>query len=76
MPMAVDFAEPRGSHIGHCIEFLRQQIMCSADTALEHRRADGGETEVDGWGVTHQCRDWDAIWRWARDNRPKLKEQT
>ncbi|KAH8819351.1 hypothetical protein F5884DRAFT_760319 [Xylogone sp. PMI_703] len=47
----------------HCLEYLRQTLMCHGDLTLERPRfvtdkTFGGPT---GWGVTHQCRDWSAI---------------
>ena len=59
----------RNHHIKHCLDYLRDQIMCSADTSLEHARVGGTGTEVDSWGVVHQCRDWTQVWEFARDHR-------
>lgn len=59
----------RNHHIKHCLDYLRNQIMCSADTSLEHARVGGTDTEVDSWGVVHQCRDWTQVWEFARDHR-------
>ncbi|KAK0648123.1 hypothetical protein B0T16DRAFT_407752 [Cercophora newfieldiana] len=59
-------------HIYHCFDYIRQAIMCAGDTALEKARTmDGGRVVrgVDGWGVEHQCRDWDAIFQWAQEHR-------
>jgi hypothetical protein len=41
-------------HDGHCFDYLRQSIMCSADMTLEH-------TNGTGWGVQHECRNMDDI---------------
>ena len=38
--------------------------MCAADTTLEHARP-GTSTEVDGWGASHECRDWDTVTKLA-----------
>lgn len=47
-------------HSAHCFDYLRQSIMCNADTTLE------GKTEVGpGWGSKHQCKDYDALLEWA-----------
>ena len=61
----------------HCFDFLRQAIMCSADTTMElarFRAPDGTIHTAHGWGVEHRCKDWDAVWDWtmryhAHDNR-------
>lgn len=58
-PLAAHVVE----HMGHCLDNLRQDIMCTADDTLmpglyEHRL---GDKQV------LQCRDWDALQRWAKD---------
>ncbi|KAI0435797.1 hypothetical protein F4803DRAFT_544376 [Xylaria telfairii] len=50
-------------HSAHCFDYLRQSIMCAADTNLE------GETEAGpGWGSDHQCADYDAVLAWANEH--------
>ncbi|KAF2474055.1 uncharacterized protein BDR25DRAFT_255650 [Lindgomyces ingoldianus] len=47
-------------HSAHCFNYLRQGIMCSADTTLE------GKTEAGpGEGSEHECTDYDALLEWA-----------
>ncbi|RYO81445.1 hypothetical protein DL766_004724 [Monosporascus sp. MC13-8B] len=54
-------------HLNHCWDYLRQNIMCSADVTLEwHRYNELVET---GWGYEHQCKDWDAIIDWVYEHR-------
>jgi hypothetical protein len=49
-------------HSAHCFDYLRQSIMCAADTNLE------GETETGpGWGSDHVCVDYDAVLEWANE---------
>lgn len=50
-------------HIGHCLDSLRQDIMCAADDTLMPGLVQGelGNNQV------LQCRDWDALQRWAKD---------
>ena len=47
-------------HIGHCLDYLRQGVMCAGDMAMEWPRTepDGRRVAVDGWGATHVCRSW------------------
>lgn len=61
----------KDDHIPHCFEYLRQGLMCAADTALERAVVEEGNIvrDVDGWGVEHECRDWNAIYEWANENR-------
>ncbi|KAK4216772.1 hypothetical protein QBC37DRAFT_416156 [Rhypophila decipiens] len=54
------------SHTLHCVDYLRESIMCTADNNLEPF---GPETEgkgVDGFGSVHQCRDWGALFDWSK----------
>ena len=45
-----------------------QAIMCAGDMTLEKMRTPN-KIQVDGWGVTHQCRDWDAMYDFMAPNR-------
>ncbi|KAI1374732.1 hypothetical protein F4677DRAFT_153783 [Hypoxylon crocopeplum] len=50
-------------HMIHCFDYMRQAIMCSADTALEGLETtfpdhNGGS---DGWDSKHVCRDWNDV---------------
>ncbi|KAF3768853.1 hypothetical protein M406DRAFT_327269 [Cryphonectria parasitica EP155] len=59
-------------HEYHCIDYLRQSIMCAGDTTLDYAEAhagDGRRTGFSGANSTHQCRDWDALVGWAVENR-------
>ena len=51
-------------HLAHCFDYLRQGLMCNADMALEWPRTeeDGKRFAVDGWGIPHECRNWDEVW--------------
>ena len=73
MKIAIDLGEtaeaeeavlrPREDHVLHCFDYLRQGIMCAADSTLEWPRqeVDGRRFAVDGWGVEHQCADWVSV---------------
>ncbi|KAE8149709.1 hypothetical protein BDV25DRAFT_140557 [Aspergillus avenaceus] len=60
-------------HIGHCVDYLRQAIMCASDSSLElatELHTDGKVLKsVDGWNTTHQCRDWDSLYNFASEYR-------
>ncbi|KAI1100528.1 hypothetical protein F4804DRAFT_318806 [Jackrogersella minutella] len=45
------------AHTGHCFDYFRQSIECSADMSLEWPRteADGRRFQVDGRGIPHVC---------------------
>jgi hypothetical protein len=50
------------THQVHCFEYLRQSIMCSADTSLEGYTGMGN-----GWGSIHRCTDYDALLDWMNE---------
>ncbi|KAK3298773.1 uncharacterized protein B0H64DRAFT_82253 [Chaetomium fimeti] len=65
---AVDGTEPahfaKPGHIRHCIDYLRQSIMCNADTNLEP--IDPDLDGVTGWGFPRKCRDIVRLIGWAQ----------
>ncbi|KAK7964466.1 hypothetical protein PG988_011440 [Apiospora saccharicola] len=59
------------SHYLHCVDYLRQGIMCSGDLAMEpHDRSDSDDNgPLDGsWNGHHVCKDYDHV-------MPYLEEQ-
>lgn len=51
------------AHIRHCIDLLRQTLMCQPDTTVEVKdEAVGG---VKGFGTEHQCKDWNQLVLWT-----------
>lgn len=54
-------------HLEHCLDYLRQGLMCAADTTIEwplfvnHGFKDDGP--ITGEGIAHQCRD---VWNFPR----------
>ncbi|MCJ1315341.1 hypothetical protein MMC15_000658 [Xylographa vitiligo] len=58
----------RMGHALHCFEYLRQSILCAADTTLEPFRSRFEDSEgngVDGMASLHQCRNFDQVYDWA-----------
>lgn len=55
--------EATPGHVQHCLNYLRQMILCDPDLTLE----DADALEVDHYlrpgGTAHVCRDWTAVWR-------------
>lgn len=53
----------RHPHVGHCFDYLRQSLLCSADSSLEptNERVNGNPK----WGFDKQCRDYEDVRRWA-----------
>lgn len=56
-------------HLTHCWDYLRQGIMCASDTSLEWVPAPPNNIGSTGWGYQHTCKDFDAIYAWAEENR-------
>ncbi|KAF2649810.1 hypothetical protein K491DRAFT_551596, partial [Lophiostoma macrostomum CBS 122681] len=51
------------SHVRHCIDYLRQSIMCAADANVEPvQQSLGGVT---GWNTERNCRDYRGLVTWA-----------
>ncbi|KAK7676289.1 hypothetical protein QCA50_020743 [Cerrena zonata] len=68
------------AHLMHCFGYLRQLVLCAADTTLEP-----SETMVNrhgqvrhivfGTGAMHQCRDWRQVWDYAAENYQTWKDK-
>ena len=50
-------------HVRHCFEYLRQSLICLADSNLEmmNYTARG----ISGWQTERTCRDYDGLVDWA-----------
>jgi len=48
-------------HLHHCVESLRQTVMCQSDLSLEHPEYMDGKEMVSGWGNVHFCRDFPSV---------------
>ncbi|KAK5679722.1 hypothetical protein LTS10_007670 [Elasticomyces elasticus] len=62
--------QPHDDHVYHCFDYIRQALMCAGDTTIEWPRTetDGSRFAVDGWGITHECKDWSAIMEFMEQN--------
>jgi hypothetical protein len=54
-------------HGSHCIEYIRQQLICRPDLTLEPVDLATGNQK--SWGVERVCVDWDEVSRWAVQER-------
>jgi hypothetical protein len=59
------------NQLDRCFDYLRQALMCAGDTTLEHAVVINETVigDTDGWGIEHRCRDWNAIFNFANNNR-------
>ena len=50
-------------HIRHCIDLVRQSLMCRPDITVELKDDESGG--VRGFGTEHQCQDWNELIAWT-----------
>ncbi|KAJ7189033.1 hypothetical protein C8R46DRAFT_1157776 [Mycena filopes] len=55
-------------HTRHCLNLLRQTVLCASDTTLDPLNSEGG---TDGVGVVHVCRDWQKVYDFVEENQEK-----
>ncbi|KAJ5790234.1 uncharacterized protein N7518_007245 [Penicillium psychrosexuale] len=58
-------------HTAHCFHYLRQGILCAADTTLEsggtNMKLANGDKVATGGGTVHTCRDWRQVHDWMEN---------
>jgi hypothetical protein len=59
----------QSSHIRHCIDLLRQTLMCHGDTTIEIVDEDLGG--VTGFGTEHHCKNWEELKEWVVERQKK-----
>ncbi|KAL7796745.1 hypothetical protein V8C37DRAFT_371333 [Trichoderma ceciliae] len=66
--LEANITEPH-SHTLHCLDYLRESILCTSDSTLEPFKPKFDNTAprkgVDGYGTPHQCRDFGKLRNWA-----------
>jgi hypothetical protein len=56
------------THIDHCVDMLRQSLMCTSDiTPIPFAWYPKYEAVLPTTGITHTCRDFEAIQDWAKE---------
>ncbi len=61
-------------HTSHCLNYLRQTLLCAADLTLEPEIAEGVQNVGQGLAVTHVCRDWSKVHEYVKKNGEDWKE--
>ncbi|KAL7283428.1 hypothetical protein ACG7TL_002858 [Trametes sanguinea] len=56
----------------HCMNYLRQMVLCRADSRLESIRSPTGSKKTVS-EITHECKDWTAVFAAAEDNYREYK---
>lgn len=54
-------------HVRHCLDYLRQSLMCAADSTLEPVEPD--LNGVTGWTVERTCRSYTDVKLWSENHR-------
>lgn len=70
--MCLDTPRRRWEVSQHCMNYLRQMVLCHSHTALESIRSEHGPGIVDLTKSRYVCRDWTAVydrWRRRRDGK-------
>ena len=60
-------------HVKHCLDYLRQSLMCAGDMSLESaaKDKDGKPTAItNGWGAIHTCKVWDEVFDYTERINP------
>ncbi|KAJ7780712.1 hypothetical protein DFH07DRAFT_793165 [Mycena maculata] len=57
-----------GHHTRHCLNLLRQTVLCASDTTLDPMTS---ETGTNGLGIVHVCRDWQKVYDFVEENQFK-----
>ena len=60
-------------HIRHCLDYLRQSLMCCMDTTAETKER--GSNGVKGFGTEHNCKDWEQLMQWISKRHTADKPQ-
>jgi hypothetical protein len=55
----------KSRHMSHCFDYLRQALMCAADSNLEDTITLNGTSGTTGMGSTRVCRSFDALKNWS-----------
>ena len=63
--------DPTHEHLKHCYTFLREAILCSADTTLEPAKTKDGVRigEYTAWEWSRECKDWQFIADFATEHQ-------
>ncbi|EIN03771.1 hypothetical protein PUNSTDRAFT_93785, partial [Punctularia strigosozonata HHB-11173 SS5] len=65
-------SESHIQHLHHCINYVREMILCTPDLTLEPESTRLREAYhirgIDGLGVSHTCKDWSTVYSAAESN--------
>ena len=53
-----DESEPTKERVHHCLNYVRQMLLCAASVRLEPVKPTAGGRGADGFWLEHRCKDW------------------
>lgn len=61
-------------HVDHCIETLREALMCNADLTpyLWYDNSATGQPAKEDFEASHKCVRWDPLVEWVRNHGVKI----
>ncbi|KAL9040363.1 MAG: hypothetical protein Q9214_004513 [Letrouitia sp. 1 TL-2023] len=64
-------------HIDHCVDNLRQNLMCQADVSLlTFDWVDNDRAPKPNFAIEHECHNWDRIEEWAKEHAFDIFDET
>lgn len=61
-------------HVHHCLNYLRQMILCDANPTLERAVEEFGTRAIDS-RTERVCRDWSKVYALAESNHREWKQR-
>ncbi|KDR77533.1 hypothetical protein GALMADRAFT_209863 [Galerina marginata CBS 339.88] len=63
------------AHLDHCVEILRQNLMCSADVGMiTFEWVSGHDDPYPDFNTKHRCRVFEKLLAWAADNAVQVRQ--
>ncbi|KAI0927033.1 hypothetical protein AcV5_007676 [Taiwanofungus camphoratus] len=64
------------SHLDHCVEIIRQNLMCAADVGvITYDWLEGWDIPFPDFNTWHQCRNFDKILEWSIEHRVHIPKE-
>lgn len=64
------------NHLDHCVDMLRQHVLCNADVGLvTYDWVKGYDTPYPDFSNWHRCRNVEKIWEWNEENSVHLPRE-
>jgi hypothetical protein len=61
-------------HMNHCLNYLRQEILCAADLTLEPADVLERDFDITRTGATYVCPDWRELYRAVDESKSRLAQ--